>query len=103
MEGDESGSSSDITAIGSAKFENGDPDNKAPTVYRSRWGVLSAVCVLNVAINTLQYSYSPIATDAADYFGKEPSDINNLTSVALIFSFVVSLASTWLIETLGLR
>ncbi len=102
MEGDEDGRSSDITATNSTKNESEHMD-RAPTVYRSRWGVLSAVCVLNVAINTLQYSYSPIATDAADYFGKEPSDINNLTSVALIFSFVVSLASTWLIETLGLR
>ncbi len=102
MEGDEDGRSSDITATNSTKNESEHVD-RTPTVYRSRWGVLSAVCVLNVAINTLQYSYSPIATDAADYFGKEPSDINNLTSVALIFSFVVSLASTWLIETLGLR
>ncbi len=72
-------------------------------VYRRRWLVLASVSMLNVGINTLLYSYSTVANDAAAYFGREAADINAFTTIGMVASLIVSLFATWLIEKLGLR
>ncbi len=72
-------------------------------VYPSRWLVLVTVASLNVGVNTLLFSYSAVANDAARYFDKEPEDIDVLTTVALLTSLIVALVATWLVDTLGLR
>ncbi len=78
-------------------------DAEKHTVYKERWHVLLTVASLNIGINTLLYSYSPVAVDAAQYFEKEPDDINNFTTIGLVCSLIVSLAATWLVEHIGLR
>ncbi len=72
-------------------------------VYKKRWAVLTTVSLVNIGINILMYSYSTVASDAASYFGKETSDINNFTNIGLIFSFLFSLGATWIVEKLRLR
>ena len=71
--------------------------------YPQRWRVLLTVASLNVGINTLLFSYSAVANDAARYFGKDPSDVDMLTTVALLASMIVSLVATWMVDRLGLR
>jgi len=39
-------------------------------VYKRRWGVLIAVSAVNAATNTIMFSLSPLADEAAEYFKK---------------------------------
>ncbi len=72
-------------------------------VYPSRWGVLVAVALLTVANNTLWISYAAINTIAADYYHKDPGQIDMLTTVSFVIGIPLCLLSTWIVNKLGLR
>jgi len=72
-------------------------------VYKRRWGAMVACAAVNAATNTLMLSMSPVATEAAVYFDKEPKDIDLLTAVALLTSVPFAVISTWLVERIGMR
>ena len=71
--------------------------------YPSRWGVLLTVSLLNLSINTLLLSFSSVATAAAVYFGRSPSEVGLLTGVGFAVSMPVCLVSTWFSDKFGLR
>ncbi len=71
--------------------------------YPTRWGVLLTVFFLNLANNALWISYSSVATTSAEYYGKEIDDIDLLSSIGFFVGIPTCLASTWIVDSRGLR
>lgn len=71
--------------------------------YPARWSVLLAVVMLNIANNALWISYSSVATQSADYYEKEVSDIDWLGTIGFLVGIPFCLVSTWVVDRFGIR
>ena len=71
--------------------------------YKSKWGVLIAVFLLNLANNALWISFSSVSDTSAVYYGKSFGDIDMLGTIGFLVGAPMCLASTWIVDKLGLR
>lgn len=71
--------------------------------YPSRWGMLMTVFCLNLANNALWISYSSVATISAEYYKKDVGAIDLLSSIGFFVGIPTCLASTWIVDKLGLK
>ena len=62
-----------------------------------------SVFFLNIANNALWISYSSVADLTAAYYEKEISDVDLLSSIGFFVGIPFCLASTWIVDRLGLK
>ncbi|XP_034545355.1 solute carrier family 49 member A3 [Notolabrus celidotus] len=72
-------------------------------VYKRRWFVLLVLCLLNCSNATLWLTFAPVADQSAEYLKVSLQDINWLSLVAMVVAVPLSLGTTWMLDTLGLR
>ncbi|XP_077435045.1 solute carrier family 49 member A3 [Vanacampus margaritifer] len=72
-------------------------------VYKRRWFVLLVLCLLNCSNATLWLTFAPVADQSAEYLQATLMDINWLSLVYMVVSIPLSFATTWLLDTVGLR
>lgn len=72
-------------------------------VYKRRWFVLLVLCLLNCSNATLWLTFAPVADQSAQYLGVSLEDINWLSLVCMVVAVPLSLGTTWMLDTLGLR
>ncbi|XP_049603968.1 solute carrier family 49 member A3 [Syngnathus scovelli] len=72
-------------------------------VYKRRWFVLLVLCLLNCSNAMLWLTFAPVADQSARYLKVTLSDINWLSVVYMVVSIPLSLATTWMLDTVGLR
>jgi MFS family permease len=72
-------------------------------VYGYRWVVLAAFMLVNLAIQMLWISYSPVASQAATYYGVSTWWIGFLLMTFMIAFIPLSLPAAWVIDTRGFR
>jgi hypothetical protein len=75
---------------------------KVYKVYHRRWFVLIAVLLVTLANNILWISYASVNSYASVYYGKEPSQIDLFTTISFLIGIPVCLASTWIVDRMGL-
>jgi MFS family permease len=72
-------------------------------VYGYRWVVLAAFMLVNLAIQMLWISYSPITSQAAKYYGVSTWWIGFLLMTFMIAFVPLSLPAAWAIDARGFR
>jgi len=72
-------------------------------VYGYRWVVLAAFMLVNLAIQMLWISYSPVASQAATYYGVSTWWIGFLLMTFMIAFIPLSLPAAWVIDMRGFR
>ncbi|XP_077588503.1 solute carrier family 49 member A3 [Stigmatopora nigra] len=72
-------------------------------VYKRRWLVLLVLCLLNCSNATLWLTFAPVADQSAQYLRVTLADINSLSLIYMVVSIPLSLGTTWMLDTLGLR
>ncbi|XP_060904530.1 solute carrier family 49 member A3 [Labrus mixtus] len=72
-------------------------------VYKRRWFVLLVLCLLNCSNATLWLTFAPVADQSAQYLNVSLEDINWLSLVFMVVAVPLSLGTTWMLDTLGLR
>ncbi|XP_055080562.1 solute carrier family 49 member A3 isoform X2 [Periophthalmus magnuspinnatus] len=72
-------------------------------VYKRRWFVLLVLCLLNLSNATLWLSFAPVSSQTASYLGVSLAQVNWLSLVYMLLSVPLSLGTTWMLDTLGLR
>ncbi|XP_072291990.1 solute carrier family 49 member A3 [Eucyclogobius newberryi] len=72
-------------------------------VYKRRWFVLLVLCLLNFSNATLWLSFAPVASQTASYLDVTLAQVNWLSLVYMLVSVPLSLGTTWMLDTLGLR
>ncbi|CAJ1059181.1 solute carrier family 49 member A3 [Xyrichtys novacula] len=72
-------------------------------VYKRRWFVLLVLCLLNCSNATLWLTFAPVADQSAQYLQVSLEDINWLSLVCMVVAVPLSLGTTWMLDTLGLR
>ncbi|XP_051920810.1 solute carrier family 49 member A3 [Hippocampus zosterae] len=72
-------------------------------VYKRRWFVLLVLCLLNCSNATLWLTFAPVADQSAQYFDVSLANINWLSVVYMVVSIPLSFATTWMLDTVGLR
>ena len=72
-------------------------------LYRYRWVVLAVFAFINLTIQILWISYSPITGPAADYYGVDDIQIGLLAMSFMIAFIPLSLPASWAIDTYGYR
>ncbi|XP_061643715.1 solute carrier family 49 member A3 isoform X2 [Phyllopteryx taeniolatus] len=72
-------------------------------VYKRRWLVLLVLCLLNCSNATLWLTFAPVADQSAQYLKATLADINWLSLVYMVVSVPLSVVSTWMLDTIGLR
>lgn len=72
-------------------------------LYPYRWVVLAAFMFINLMIQVLWISYSPVTKDAASFFGATDLKIGLLAMVFMIAFLPFSIPASWAIDTLGFR
>jgi MFS family permease len=78
-------------------------ENKEYRLYPYRWVVLAAFMFVNLMIQMLWISYSPVTGDAARYFNVTDLKIGMLAMVFMIAFVPLSLPVSWAIDTFGFR
>ena len=58
---------------------------------------------MNISNNALWISYSAVADSTAKYYEKEIADVDLLSSIGFFVGIPFCLASTWIVDKLGLR
>ena len=71
--------------------------------YKARWLVLIVVVLLTVANNILWISYAAVSSTASEYYQVDITKIDWLTIITFIIGIPFCLASTWIVDRLGLR
>ncbi|XP_061690301.1 solute carrier family 49 member A3 isoform X2 [Syngnathoides biaculeatus] len=71
--------------------------------YKRRWLLLLVVCLLNCSNATLWLSFAPVADQSAQYLKATLGEINWLSVVYMVVSIPLSVVSTWMLDTIGLR
>lgn len=72
-------------------------------VYRRRWFILSVLCLLNCS-NSMQWlTFAPVADLTAADLQVSLDQVNWLSLVYMVVAIPLSLISTWMLDTLGLR
>ena len=85
-------------------FENG--EGKAGhhyVAYRARWLILLAVYFLTIVNQILAISFAAINSKAASYFGRDPAQIDLLSSITYALGMPMCFISPYLIKKAGLR
>ena len=72
-------------------------------LYLYRWVVLAAFMLINMVIQVLWISYSPVTKDATTFFGTTDLKIGLLAMVFMIAFIPFSIPASWAIDTLGFR
>lgn len=72
-------------------------------VYKRRWFVLLVLCLLNCSNATIWLTFAPVADQSAQYLNVSLEDINWLSLVYMVVAIPLSLATTWMLDTFGLR
>ncbi|XP_077201707.1 LOW QUALITY PROTEIN: solute carrier family 49 member A3 [Paroedura picta] len=72
-------------------------------VYRRRWLVLAAVCLLNCSNAMLWLSFAPVADKTSEYFDITLDMVNWLALVYLVISIPFGLVAIWMLDTFGLK
>lgn len=72
-------------------------------VYKRRWFVLLVLCLLNCSNATLWLTFAPVADQSAKYLKVTLEQINWLSLVYMVVAIPLSLGTTWMLDTLGLR
>nr|XP_061793320.1 solute carrier family 49 member A3-like [Nerophis lumbriciformis] len=72
-------------------------------VYKRRWLVLLVLCLLNCSNATLWLTFAPVADQSAEYLKVTLADINWLSVVYMVVSIPLSVGTTWMLDTVGLR
>lgn len=71
--------------------------------YRRRWFILSVACLLNCS-NSMQWlTFAPVADLTAEDLHVSLDQVNWLSLVYMVVAIPLSLISTWMLDTLGLR
>ena len=80
--------------------------NVRPTEYKlypSRWGVFITVVMFNLSNNGLWICIGAVSTKAADFYSKDISAIDLLSSIFLYVGIPTCFALTWINDKIGLR
>ncbi|XP_056142611.1 solute carrier family 49 member A3 [Lampris incognitus] len=72
-------------------------------VYKRRWLVLLLLCLLNCSNSMLWLTFAPVADQSAQYLQVSLDQINWLSMVFMVVAIPLSLGTTWMLDTLGLR
>jgi MFS family permease len=72
-------------------------------LYPYRWVVLAVFMFVNLMIQVLWISYSPVTINAIDYFKVKEVQIGLLAMVFMIAFVPFSIPASWAIDTLGFR
>ncbi|XP_055015336.1 solute carrier family 49 member A3 isoform X2 [Boleophthalmus pectinirostris] len=72
-------------------------------VYKRRWFVLLVLCLLNLSNATLWLSFAPVASQTASYLDVSLVQVNWLSLIYMLVFVPLSLGTTWMLDTLGLR
>jgi MFS family permease len=72
-------------------------------LYRYRWVVLAVFMFINLTIQMLWISYSPILGPAANYYGVSDIQIGYLTISFMVVFLPLSIPVSWAIDTYGFR
>jgi MFS family permease len=72
-------------------------------VYGYRWLVLAVFMFINMTIQMLWISYTPIAGPAAKFYGVSDLKIGLLAMTFVIAFILLSIPVSWVIDTYGLR
>ncbi|KAM9357359.1 solute carrier family 49 member A3 [Symphorus nematophorus] len=72
-------------------------------VYKRRWFILLVLCLLNCSNAMLWLTFAPVADQSAQYLNVSLEKINWLSLVYMVVAIPLSLATTWMLDTLGLR
>lgn len=59
--------------------------------------------MLNISNNALWISYSSVSDLTATYYEKEIGDVDLLSSIGFFVGIPFCLASTWIVDRLGLK
>jgi MFS family permease len=70
-------------------------------VYGYRWVVLAVFMLINITIQILWISYSPVTGPAAAYYGTTDLKIGLLSMVFMIAFIPLSIPVSWMIDTWG--
>lgn len=72
-------------------------------VYATRWLVLLAAILPNIAGGMIWLTFTPVSYKTADFYGIDVQDVNWLSLVFLIASIPFGLVATWTLEKYGVR
>lgn len=72
-------------------------------LYKQRWLILTAVCLLNASNAMLWISFAPVADLTARYYECSLDTVNYLSLVYLVVSIPFGFLASWLLDTLGLK
>lgn len=72
-------------------------------LYKQRWLILTAVCLLNASNAMLWISFAPVADLTARYYKCSLDTVNYLSLVYLVVSIPFGFLASWLLDTLGLK
>ncbi|XP_035767059.1 solute carrier family 49 member A3 [Neolamprologus brichardi] len=72
-------------------------------LYKRRWFVLLVLCLLNCSNATTWLTFAPVANQSAQYLKVTLDEINWLSLVYMVVAIPLSFATTWMLDTLGLR
>ncbi|CAN9493201.1 unnamed protein product [Ophioblennius macclurei] len=71
--------------------------------YKSRWFVLLVLCLLNCSNATIWITFAPVADQTAHYLQVSVEKVNYLSLVFMVVAIPLSLGSSWMLDSLGLR
>jgi MFS family permease len=77
--------------------------NQEHRLYPYRWVVLAVFMFVNMMVQLLWISYSPVTGDAASYFHVSDLKIGMLAMVFMLAFLPISIPASWAIDTLGFR
>ncbi|XP_054842995.1 solute carrier family 49 member A3 isoform X2 [Eublepharis macularius] len=72
-------------------------------LYRRRWLVLAAACLLNCSNAMLWLTFAPVADKTAEHFRISLDTVNWLSLVYLVISVPFGLVAIWMLDTIGLK
>jgi MFS family permease len=77
--------------------------NQEKRLYPYRWVLLASFMFINLMIQVLWISYSPVTIIAKDFFGVSDLKIGLLAMLFMIAFVPFSIPASWAIDTLGFR
>ncbi|XP_058264548.1 solute carrier family 49 member A3 isoform X2 [Hemibagrus wyckioides] len=72
-------------------------------VYKRRWFILLVLCVLNCSNSVVWLTFAPVADQIAKHLHVTLDKVNWLSLVYMVVAIPVSLITTWMLDTWGLR
>ncbi|KAL4641598.1 major facilitator superfamily domain-containing protein 7 isoform X1 [Arapaima gigas] len=71
--------------------------------FRRRWFVLVVLCLLNCSNAMSWLSFAPVADQTAEYLQISLDQVNWFSMVYMVVAIPLSLVTTWMLDTWGLR